>query len=430
MVAKHPIPVLERFDHLSNDELQVRLEKEELALSNLSAGDQSFLLQELRVYQIELEMQNRQLRHAQVQLEISRDNFANLYDFAPVPFVTLSREGFIKEINLSGARWLANQEPEELIGHPFTMLLDDDTRLRFFRYLKRVFSTNRKLEEEFILKRENEASISARFYAVQRDDINNQEKVCYIAILDLTKQRLAEKEAEESREALSHSTRLAKLGEMASALAHEVSQPITAMINYSHILQLKLADHPDAGELKELAEKITTQANRSGDLLHRIRDFARRKNILKSHYTINEIIRESAELMHAKLSDNKVIAEIMVPKDTPTVFVDSQQIIQVMVNLISNAIDSIETKRCPGHISINVNQQKSKLLISVKDNGSGVSSGIRKNLFMPFVTGKEEGLGVGLSLCRSIIESNGGQIWLDPDYQDGANILFTLPIEE
>jgi two-component system sensor kinase FixL len=299
--------------------------------------------------------------------------------------------------------------------------------------MKKIQSSVHKiLQHDFMMVRADDTPVYARMYCIQRVDIATSEMLCYMAILDLTELRIAEREAQQSVRALAHSTRLAKLGEMASALAHEVSQPITALLNYVHILEKKLNTGADIEELKMITEKIAAQANRSSVLSHQIRDYSRLQKSVKSRQSITNIIKESVDLMHANLFEHKVELNLQIQDKLPHVSVDAQQIIQVFVNMISNAIDSIGLTNRYGLIVIRAEmiEKPMRIKISIKDNGAGVSESVKKKLFMPFTSNKEDGLGIGLSLSRSIIEAHGGQVWLDKDYSDGANFYFTLPVGE
>jgi two-component system, LuxR family, sensor kinase FixL len=228
---------------------------------------------------------------------------------------------------------------------------------------------------------------------------------------------------------LSHVTRLTEMGQMASALAHEVSQPLTAAITYCQVVRRLLAeeDNPNARKLQPIAEKATAQIARAVEVVRRLREFLSKGEREQEAHSIGELVEEASALALIGAREGGVKVQLRVEPDLPPVLVDKVQIQQVVVNLTRNAIEAMEgSERRELTIAAGLGGD-GMVRIRVADTGPGLAPEIAHRLFEPFVTTKPQGMGVGLSICRSIVEAHGGRLTAEPNPGGGAIFDFTLP---
>jgi two-component system sensor kinase FixL len=218
------------------------------------------------------------------------------------------------------------------------------------------------------------------------------------------------------------------MGEMASALAHELNQPLAAITNYMNGAKRILArEDVEAELLSEAVEKSADQARRAGDIIRRLREFLARGETEKTTTPVAELVKETAALAFVGAEEHGVEVRLELSPEIDRVFVDRVQIQQVLVNLVRNAIDAVAT--C-SHREIVVATRPSDnemIEFTVADTGIGLPAESADALFEPFFTTKENGMGVGLSICRTIVESHGGRIWATPNVDEGSVFHFTIP---
>ena len=251
-------------------------------------------------------------------------------------------------------------------------------------------------------------------------------------VRDLTERQQTEARLQELQSELVHVSRLTAMGEMASALAHELNQPLSAIANYLRGSK-RLLDKGDPADLPRLADaldKAADQALRAGDVIHRLRDFVGRGETERRIESISKLIEEASALALVGVKELGVRVTMRFDPRADLVLADRVQIQQVVINLLRNAVDSMRGRR-PADLDVRVALQAPGFtLVSVSDTGSGISEEVRRRLFEPFMTTKKEGMGVGLSICRSIVEAHGGSIWADNNASGGATFSFTLPLAE
>lgn len=381
---------------------------------------------DLEVHQIELEMQNRELREKQQDIELARDKYADLYEFAPLSYLTLDNKGVIRNINLTGAGML-NATREYLLGKPFSAYLCSGYSGKFFHAL----SITTKSDTESNLELELIRKDNIRFYArASMIPSTTDDQSVRMALLDISEQKRAETEARENRDALIHAGRLNMLGELSSGIAHEVSQPLAAISIYAETLRdLAGTGKLSESELFDIAEHITSQTQRARVILDRIRSFSRREARYESEQNILHVINEAVKLVQPTLKSKCVSINIGKPLAILNVKIDRIQIIQVLVNLLQNAIEAMtETPIEERKIEIIVKIiDHNRVELAVLDHGTGIPPDMKDHLFMPFFTNRKEGLGLGLSLSHSIIQAHGGRLWAEANHPQGSIFRFTLP---
>ena len=512
------------------------------------------LLHELQVYQIELEMQNAALRETQIALEASRDRYIDLYEFAPVAYLTLYPDDQIAQINLTGAALLGRERKalkkkhlvsfvaqadrdewrrffkrsKENIGKTTTELaiqrgdgtffnaqinvivqaekcdtlvtltdIDDrisielrlresEERWRFaieghgdalwdwdvtagtiyrsIRYLLLlgmsdapticsikesetsihpedravIRETNRRLlygttsEElgECRLQRQDGETvwISYRCHVMQRDAAGRATRVIG-TMRDISQRKQRQRQMDLQIGRLSHQARLLALGEMASATAHEINQPLTAIASYAAACARRLNDRPSA---LNIVRRIEQQALRAGQIVWRMRDFAKLRNTERQALQMDKLVADVFEWLSWDRRSKGIELSSTIPADFPALQIDRVQIEQVLLNLIWNGIQAMADLPAMATIKLGatLDAARKEAIISVADHGCGLPDQIALDIFAPFATNKPDGLGLGLSISRSIIEQHHGRLWSAPRAGGGSIFSFSLPLAE
>jgi PAS domain S-box-containing protein len=250
----------------------------------------------------------------------------------------------------------------------------------------------------------------------------------YVSIqTNITEQRQTEEQARLHQAELAHVSRLNTLGEMASGLAHELNQPLAAIYSYSGTgLELLNNNNLSTERLTHILEQSHAQARRAGKIIKRMRRMIRKERAHKILSNINALIRDACALAKPDLQRHEISLKLELDNHLPRMLADSIQIEQVILNLLRNAIEATQANN--DIIIRSFINEKSEAQITVEDSGHGMDEKIADNLFTPFFTTKPGGLGVGLSLSRSIIEFHGGQLWMEPNAPQGSRFHFTLPL--
>jgi two-component system sensor kinase FixL len=224
-------------------------------------------------------------------------------------------------------------------------------------------------------------------------------------------------------------SRLTAMGEMASALAHELNQPLSAIANYMKGSRRLLENRQDegAGLLRDAMDKAADQALRAGDIIRRLRDFVARGENERRVENVKRLLEEASALALVGAKDKGVRVRFAFAPGLDYVLADKVQVQQVLLNLIRNAIDAMEEATTRELVVATSRAPDDMVEISVADSGAGISPEIAAQLFQPFVTTKSQGMGVGLSISRTIIESHGGSIAQRPNPGGGTIFFFTLP---
>jgi PAS domain S-box-containing protein len=242
---------------------------------------------------------------------------------------------------------------------------------------------------------------------------------------DITERRKHEEASRVQQEKIQITSRLTTMGEMASSLAHELNQPLTAIANYSMgAVAMVKAGHTDMGILLPALEKAAAQAQRAGKIISRIRDFVKRSEPRRQNVPIQTIVDNAVSLaeIHARKRQLEIVRNI--PESLPDVYADPILIEQVLLNLLKNGLESMDQSTL-NTLELDVTLDDNQIEVAVKDRGHGLTEPER--LFEPFFSTKSEGLGMGLNICRTIIESHHGRLWASSNPDGGTIFRFTLP---
>jgi PAS domain S-box-containing protein len=256
-------------------------------------------------------------------------------------------------------------------------------------------------------------------------------------VLDLTERKNAEENLRESerryREAqaeLAHVTRVTTLGELTASIAHEVNQPLAGIVaNAEACLGWLDRETPGLNEVRRSVEWIIEDSNRAGEVIRRVRALATKTDAQKAPLDVNHAVNEAIALVQREMLGHRVSLRMELSRAPPVVLADRVQLQQVIINLVMNAIEAMQavTDR-PRELAIRTQRNEThQILVTVKDCGVGISVEDADRLFDAFFTTKASGMGMGLSICRSIIAAHGGRLWVEPNLPPGATFHFTLP---
>ena len=244
--------------------------------------------------------------------------------------------------------------------------------------------------------------------------------------------RRAREEVESQRQHMAHMERLSSSGEMAAGIAHEVNQPLTAVVNYAQVGKRMLERSAiDRGKLIELLDKVNTQAVRASEVISRLRSYVKKPELGRSLVDVNQLLQEVVSLAEVDSRINDVSIHLEFENNLPPLSVDAIQIQQVALNLLRNAMEAMQ-ESADKHLGVMVETacEDGYVVFRVIDRGPGISDAVRTQLFRPFYTTKNSGMGVGLSICQSIVQAHGGEIGCYNNAEGGATFYCRLPPAE
>jgi two-component system sensor kinase FixL len=248
-------------------------------------------------------------------------------------------------------------------------------------------------------------------------------------IRDLTERQATEARLQEIQSELVHMSRFTALGEMASTLAHEINQPLTAIANYLKGSR-RILDRMEGEKvpmLREALSQAAEQALRAGDVIRHLREFVTRGENERRIENLQKLIEESSALALVGAKEKQVRVAFRLDPRAPLVLADRIQVQQVLLNLIRNALEAMQdAPRRELTVRTRAIREEGLVAVLVTDTGAGITPDILRQLFQPFVTTKKHGMGVGLSICRTIIEAHGGKIWAESERGRGTTFTFTL----
>lgn len=345
--------------------------------------------------------------------------------------ITISTQGKIESLNGS-AETIFGYSKEELIGSNIDVLMPEPFKSEHDGYLQRYLNTGEKriigIGREVSGQRKD-GTVFPLHLSVSEFATKDERKFVGL-IRDLTEQQLAEQEASLHRERLAHVGRVNMLGEMATGIAHEINQPLSAISMYAQSgLRFLDAGVPRPERLRDALEKLSAQAHRAGAVIERMQQFARQRESRQETIDCNLLMQEVAYLAESEALIRDAQIRLELDHGIGTVVGDSIQLQQVALNLLRNGMESMASidHRYGNHITLRTHGEEDGVRISIVDQGSGVSAEAAEQLYKPFASTKDMGMGIGLSICKSIIHSHGGQLDFVNTEGHGAAFFFTLP---
>ena len=256
---------------------------------------------------------------------------------------------------------------------------------------------------------------------------NDEGEVLFMhgTVQDMTERYEAIRKAQEYRDILAHASRLAVMGELTAGISHELNQPLTAIANYTAAMRQHLNENR---EMTRLVDKIQELSLRSGEIVRKLKSLAEKRTLQAIQFNIQESIRSALELIQYELRHRQIEVKIESQTKFMVVYADRVQIEQVLANLFINALEAMAESSYPRKLTINVSSaEDSMILVAITDTGNGVPEDFVDHLFTPFTTNKKDGLGIGLSLSRSLVEAAGGRIYYRSTSERGACFHLLLP---
>jgi two-component system sensor kinase FixL len=247
-------------------------------------------------------------------------------------------------------------------------------------------------------------------------------------VRDLTERQQTDQRLQDLQTGLLHASRLRSMGQMAASLAHELNQPLTATANYVKAAQrLAEAPQPDMARILQALNLAAQQTLRSGEIIRRLRSFVARGEVERRSEPLGKLIEEASALALVGAKEQGVRVDLGLGTGLHIVDVDRVQIQQVLLNLMRNGLEAMQAS-ARRELAVRVQAADGMVQVSVADTGSGVPPEVAAQLFQPFVTTKADGMGIGLSVCRTIIEGHGGRLWMEANPEGGSLFHFTVPV--
>jgi PAS domain S-box-containing protein len=377
-------------------------------IESLDRVDLVKMAHELAVHQVELEIQNEELRQSRAEAEEARDRYLDLFDFAPVSYFTVDAHGRILEANFTGCQIL-KVERQSLLKKSFTKFIIPEEADAFYLYRKKVMGNGARYARELTMQKSDGVTFSA-----QLEGIKTGEGRIRIAVIDITDLKKAAKLKDE----------------FIGMVSHEIKTPLTVIIGALSTVTAEGVTHPEARELLEDAvANADILASIVDNLLELSRSQADRLVLQKEPTDVRDIAQTVVEKLRGKSSIHRLIVDI--PTGLPIVDVDPLRAERVLYNLVDNAI-----KYSPngGEVKIAARQEKDNLAVSVSDHGMGISKEDQQRLFQKFqrldvmIKRSIQGVGLGLNVCRILVEAHGGQIWVESSKGKGSTFYFTIPL--
>jgi two-component system, LuxR family, sensor kinase FixL len=319
-------------------------------------------------------------------------------------------------------------------------------KISFERYLSVVHVDDRERVRHLVEKALQEKTVFESEYRIVLPDCqikwisargriefdnNNKPLQMHGVSIDITQRKQTELEMRQQRNELVHLSRVTMLGELSGSLAHELNQPLAAILSNAQAAQRFLArDDVDLAEIKDILNDIVAENRRAGEIIHRLRQLLKKCEIERLPVDLNKLVSDVLILLRSDLLSHKIVFTVSLDQNLPTIIGDRVQIQQMLLNLIMNACEAMSENDSDNHnlrIRTALNDDN-YVQISIEDQGPGIPVDAMESIFKPFFTTKRKGLGLGLAICRTIVTAHGGQLWASNNVtSSGANFQVTLP---
>jgi two-component system, LuxR family, sensor kinase FixL len=357
-------------------------------------------------------------------------HLASILETVPDAMIVIDEDGIVQSFSPAAERLFAYTAPE-VIGKNVKMLMPSPYRENHDDYLRRYLRTGERRIigiGRLVVGERKDGSTFPMELAVGEMRSGDRHFFFTGFIRDITQRQQSEARLQELQSELVHVSRLTAMGQMASALAHELNQPLLAIAGYmkgSRRLLESGAEHRSE-LLRDALDKAGDQALRAGQIIRRLREFVGRGDSERRIESVKKLIEEASALALVGTKDQGVRVRFQFDPAIDLVLVDKVQIQQVLLNLLRNAVEAMEGSKTRELVVSTATHDDEMIAISVADTGSGIAPEIASQLFQPFITSKAHGMGVGLSICRTIVEAHGGRITVEPNPAGGTIFRFTL----
>jgi two-component system sensor kinase FixL len=363
------------------------------------------------------------------ELKTREEHLRSVLEIVPDAMIVIDDRGTIRSFSAAATR-LFGFAKAETIGRNVSMLMPEPDRSHHDSYIARYRETGKArvigIGRVVTGQRQDGSTFPMHLSLVETRSSEGRHFTGFVR--DLTEREETQAKLQELQSELAHMSRLTAMGEMASTLAHELNQPLAAVGNYLNGCRqlLEGSQNPVASEIQDALNEAAEQIVRAGQIIRHLRDFVARGETEKRIERIAKLIEEASALALVGAREQGIKIRFAVDPSVNHVIADRVQVQQVLINLLLNAIDAMQhsTRR---ELTLFVAPAKANMVaFSVSDTGTGVPDNIAPRLFEPFMTTKLHGMGVGLSISRTIVESHGGRIWAEPNEGGGSIFHFTL----
>ena len=360
----------------------------------------------------------------------SAQHLKSILDTVPDAMIVIDESGIMQSFSAAAER-LSGHSAEEAIGRNVSMLMPSPYREQHDGYLRRYLETGERriigIGRVVVGERKDGSTFPMELAVGEMSSGGKRFFTGFIR--DLSERQQTESRLQELQSELVHISRLTAMGEMASALAHELNQPLSAIANYLKGCRRLLDKQPDEQSriVRDALDKAAGQALRAGDIIRRLRDFVARGETERRVERVTKLIDEASAIALVGAKERGIRVRYQLDLGAKPVLADRVQIQQVLINLMRNAIEAMEGAERRELVIAAANAVEDMVAISVSDTGPGIGAEARARLFQPFFTTKRHGMGVGLSISRTIIEAHGGEINFGHNPGGGAIFRFTLP---
>ena len=371
--------------------------------------------------------------HLARELQFGEERFRRVVEAAPSAMIMVNQDGQITLANLQAEK-IFGYPREELLGRPIEMLLPERLRSGYrdlrHDYLRDPQARPMGAGRELFGRRKDGSEVPVE---IGLSPIHTSKGLLVLAsIVDISERKLAELEAARQRHDLAHLARVSTVGELSNSLAHELTHPITAILSNAQAAQRFLVhDDVDLDEVREILNDIVTQDQRAGEVIHRLRLLLKKGEPQEycDDVDLNEVIRDVVKLMRSDLNNRNVTVDTDLVQNLPAVTGDRVQLQQVLLNLMLNGCEAMaDYNSSERRLLIASQWENGAVRVSVTDRGGGIPEEKMEQVFERFFTTKKEGMGLGLSVCHTIINAHRGKIWATNNGGCGATFHFCLPI--
>jgi two-component system, LuxR family, sensor kinase FixL len=368
--------------------------------------------------------------HRMRRLEAHRDYLADLVESSNDAIVACTLDGRIASWN-KAAEAMFGYTAGEVVGLSLCVLSPADRKQEAEDTLQRLMATRQAVRYETTLATKDRTPILTAVAASLVFNRSGEVRGVSAIMRNITEHRAAEERLKNLQAELIHLSRWNTMGMMASTLAHELNQPLTAAVNYVRAARrLMDAEPPELPRIGEFLERAVDETKLAGGIIRSLRDFIDKRETARAQEDLNKVVEEAVSLSGIRTSAVMTELETRLNPTLKPILMDKIQVEQVLLNLIRNAVEAMQGQASQKLTIETEWGEPGFVRVSITDNGPGIAPEIAARLFQPFITNKEKGMGVGLTICQSIVQAHGGRIWAEANALLGTTFRFQLSIEE
>ena len=368
------------------------------------------------------------LKSTEAELSGSQAFLRSVIDASPVSVITIDAKGKVLTFSKKAEATFGFSEAE-VVGNNISMLMPEPDRSKHDGYMERYLTTR---EPRIVGRARPVTSLrknGEEFPSILHvSEFDNGEPLFVGFVEDITEKRATELRLSETQTQLQHAGRVGAMGEIATSIAHELNQPLTAAASLvgAVSLTLKKAGFDETDDARSLLDDAVTEIRRASEIIRQMRDFVRKKKTSKSIQNVNKVVEDAGAIALIGAEAEGVDVDWRLSDDVGDISLDRIQIQQVLTNLIRNAVDAMRDSK-DRRLLITTSKRDDNVEVTIQDTGCGISDQIKEQLFEPFVTDKPDGVGVGLAISKSIIDAHQGEIFAKNASSGGCEFTFRLP---